>query len=66
MQWEYTTVTQLPSSSFIGGRLDTEEFERQLNELGREGWEVVSAFGLNQSGGLTRQAVVLLKRAVEE
>ena len=47
---------------FFGGKLDTEAFDTYLNELGREGWELVNAFDTNQSYGASRDVVAVFKR----
>ncbi len=41
MQWEYKTI-QFNRRSFISGRVDPVYVNAKLNELGREGWELVN------------------------
>ena len=41
MQWEYKTV-QYNKRSFISGRVDPLQLNTKLNQLGREGWELVN------------------------
>lgn len=60
-QWEYFTL-KMELSGFLGGKLDTEEFDRNLNKLGEEGWELVSCFCTNASNGYSRDAIAVLKR----
>jgi hypothetical protein len=62
MTYEYKTL-KLATSGFTGGRFDAEGFEVRLNELGREGWELVSCFDTNMAYGQTRDVVAVLKRA---
>ncbi|RBP39820.1 uncharacterized protein DUF4177 [Roseimicrobium gellanilyticum] len=64
-RWEYKTI-KLAATGFLGGVLDTASFENVLNGLGRDGWELVSAFDTNQSGGVTRDVVAVFKRPVAE
>ena len=64
MKWEYETV-KVAATGFTGGKLDEDGFTAHLNDLGDEGWELVSAFGTNQSGGQTRNIVAVFKRPKE-
>ena len=49
---------------FIGGTLDQNEFDGKLNELGRDGWEVVSVFDTNMMDGMSREIIAVLKRPI--
>lgn len=61
MKWEYQSI-KLGAKGFLGGVLDTDEFDAYLNELGEEAWELVVAFDTSQSGGQTRDVVAVFKR----
>ena len=61
MKWEYMTVLA-SASGWLGGKIDAQAITNRLNELGREGWELVSAFDTNMYEGLTRDVVLILKR----
>ena len=61
MKWEYQTIT-FPSGGFLGGKLESDEFDAELNRLGRQGWELVSVMDTNQSSGATRFVVAVFKR----
>ncbi len=61
MQWEYKTI-KLGTTGFLGGNLDEAELDQGLNELGSQGWELVTALDTNQSQGATRDVVLILKR----
>ena len=60
-RWEYKTI-KVAATGFLGGKLDSPAFEALLNGLGRDGWELVSAFDTNQSYGQTRDVVAVFKR----
>lgn len=60
--WEYKTIA-LAAHGFLGGKLDLKAFESMLNELGRDGWELVNAFDTNQGYGQTRDVIAVFKRA---
>ena len=59
--WEYKTIA-LEAHGFLGGKLDRPKFEALLNELGRDGWELVNAFDTNQGHGQTRDVIAVFKR----
>ncbi len=63
-RWEYKFFAIEPDSESwdVGGKFDSEEATKQLNRLGADGREVVASFDPNQSGGITRDIVFLLKR----
>ncbi len=66
MKWQYHTVAfSIPRGFFplkAGGQVDDAEMTRTLNELGGDGWELVSAFDTNYEGGSTNTVVCILKR----
>ena len=62
MRWEYMTVLCDARSGWLGGKFDAQGLTNRLNELGREGWELVSAFDTNMNMGETRDVVLVLKR----
>lgn len=62
MRWEYKVFKLAATGFWVGGKLDEARFQEMLNELGREGWELVSAFDTNQGHGTTRDVVSVLKR----
>ena len=61
MQWEYKTIT-LATTGFLGGKLDVGKLDAFMNNLGADGWELVTGFDTNKSYGETRDVVVLFKR----
>ncbi len=63
MQWEYITLVFGAKGFLMGGKLDAELLNRRLNELGQEGWELVSVFDTNMFEGGTRDVYAILKRS---
>ncbi len=61
IQWEYKTV-KLQTSGFLGGKVDEQELQSTLNDLGFEGWELVSSFDTSMSQGSSREVVLIFKR----
>lgn len=60
-QWEYKTY-KYKTGGFLGGKVDTEEFEQELNEHGMDGWELVSCFDTSISQGASKDVIVVFKR----
>jgi hypothetical protein len=65
MKWEYITVMFEASGWFLGGKLDGQAFNERLNNLGAEGWELVSVFDTNLHQGGTRDVVAVMKRPIQ-
>jgi hypothetical protein len=60
-RWEYKSI-KVETKGFMGGILDTQEFDGELNRLGYEGWELVSCFDTNASQGMSREVIAVFKR----
>lgn len=60
-KFEYKVVTYDPNG-FLGGNVKIDQIEDQLNQLGNEGWELVSCTSSNQSYGSTKSLVCIFKR----
>ncbi|MBD7966744.1 DUF4177 domain-containing protein [Paenibacillus gallinarum] len=60
-QWEYKTM-KYKTGGFLGGKVDTEEFEQELNEHGLDGWKIVSCFDTSISQGASKDVIVVFKR----
>ena len=45
MKWEYMFIT-LPYTEYQGIQIKDEESLKKLNELGKEGWELVGMMGI--------------------
>jgi hypothetical protein len=61
MKWEYKTV-KLKATGLMGGRIDEDQLDALMNELGGQGWELAAAFDTNEGYGNTRDVVVIFKR----
>ncbi len=64
MKWEYMTLTLPAGGLFVGGKIDAQQLTERLNELGSEGWELVSVFDTNMLEGKTRDVFAILKRVM--
>ena len=62
MKWEYKTLC-LSIRGFMVPNVDTEEIDSALGRLGRDGWELVSAFDTNAGAGASFQLVAIFKRS---
>lgn len=60
-KWEYKSV-KIETTGFFGGKVDTDTFDRAANELGEEGWEMISCFDTNSSEGASRYVIAVFKR----
>lgn len=43
-KWEYTTLKLAAKDCFLAGSLDQSLFDSRRNQLGKDGWELVSVF----------------------
>lgn len=46
----------------MGGIVDEQKLDQEMNALGEEGWELVAAFDTQQGAGQTRDVLVIFKR----
>ena len=65
-RWEYFTFKIEAGGWFLGGILNEGVLSERLNELGGEGWELVSVFDTNMHEGASREIVAVLKRRVSD
>ncbi len=59
-RFEYMTLDI--GAGLWGTTIDTQEVTNKLNELGREGWELVSTGDLNWAQGAIKGLIMILKR----
>lgn len=59
-KWQYKSV-RFETHGFSGGILETEEFDFVLNEMGEQGWELVTVFTTSHKQGTTRYVVATFK-----
>jgi hypothetical protein len=62
MRWQYRPIMLRAGGVVFGGAVDGQELTDRLNELGAEGWELVTAFDTNMAHGRTRDVLAVLKR----
>lgn len=60
-KWEYKTL-KFKTKGFWGGVMDLEDFEYALNQMGDDGWELVSCFDTSQSQGSSREVIAVFKK----
>ncbi|KQV49826.1 hypothetical protein ASC95_29705 [Pelomonas sp. Root1217] len=61
-KWEYKTV-KVDAKGMLGGVVDVQEFDGLLNQLGQQGWNLVSVFDTNMMiHGTSREIVAVFKR----
>ena len=60
-QFEYKVVVY-DTKGFFGGNVESGQLEKQLDTLGRDGWELVSCTSTNQSYGSSKSIVCIFKR----
>lgn len=60
-KWEYRVIS-FETFGLLGGLVETKEIEEKLNELGKEGWELISAYA-TVGGSSSRRVVYNFKRA---
>jgi hypothetical protein len=63
-KFEYKTLFT-DAKGFLGGKVDQREFQYDLNELGAQGWELVSTVAAAQSYGSTRWIISVFKRKLQ-
>ena len=60
-KFEYQTKI-LDAKGILGGKINVMEFNQTLNDMGREGWELVGTTASNQEFGSTRYIICVFKR----
>jgi hypothetical protein len=60
-KFEYKTL-KFETKGFSGGVLDIEQFDKELNNMGEMGWELISCFDTNLLQGGSRLVIAVFKR----
>ena len=60
-RFEYKTLFT-DAKGILGGKVDEDRFQDELNELGAQGWELVNTVAAAQSYGSTRWIISVFKR----
>lgn len=63
-KFEYKTLFT-DAKGVFGGKVDKYTFQNELNELGSQGWELVSTVAAAQSYGSTRWIISTFKRKIQ-
>lgn len=63
-QWEYKTLKVSASHGFLGGKTDPREINEELNNLGAQGWELVTSFVTHMGYGSSRDVILIFKRKI--
>jgi hypothetical protein len=61
MKWEYRNI-KLEAKGVLGREIDQAQLDAVLNPLGNDGWELVTAVGIHEGAGYTREVVLIFKR----
>ena len=60
-KWEYKSIKS-DAKGMMGGILEISNFDNRLNDLGEQGWELVSCFSTAQAYGQSREIISVFKR----
>lgn len=64
MSFEYKTLKfETSVGIFSGTDFDTDSYEKALNDLGRDGWQLVSTFDINKLKGGSRFIIATFMRS---
>ena len=67
-KFEYKVLEISATGGFFsgGGLVNFQALSDKLNELGREGWEVIGSTDINRNYGDTRDVMIILKRPLND
>ena len=65
-KFEYKLLDVVATGWWSGGKIDHQELASKLNELGREGWEVVASTDTNRHQGSSRSVIIIMKRPLND
>lgn len=60
-RWEYTSI-KVETKGFMGGILDIEDFNYELNRFGEQVWELVPCLTTSSRHSATKEVVAVFKR----
>lgn len=60
-QFEYKTIVS-DAKGIMGDKVDVEDMERSLNDLGSQSWELIGMTDSNEGSGSTRYVISVFKR----
>ena len=60
-KYEYKTQV-IDAKGLWGGKINVGEFNNSLNEMGRDGWELVGTTASNEAAGRTASFICVFKR----
>lgn len=55
-------VLDIPAKGFFGGKINYQQLADKLNELGAQGWELITSTDTNMWEGASRGIILILKR----
>jgi len=64
MRFKYKCVV-FESKGVLGGQLNAQDFQKELNKYGLQGWEVISITDSEHANGRTRETLVTMKKILE-
>ena len=64
-KYEYKVVAY-DTKGFWGGNVEINQIEKQLNQFGNDGWEMVSGTSTNQSYGASKSIGCIFKRKKDQ
>jgi len=62
--WEYHTEIVKEGKSWLGGKFDGDILNSKLNEMGREGWELINFMTSNVGFGNSGYLIMIFKREI--
>jgi len=62
-RFEYK-VLDIPTTGWFGGKVDYQALADKLNEVGRQGWEVITMGSPNKYDNGSRNVIIILKREI--
>ena len=66
-KFEYKILDLPASGTWTGSvKVDLQQLTTTLNELGRQGWEIVNGMDINRAYGATIDVIIILKRPLTD